>query len=311
MKKVFLLALFLFSSSLYAQETVTLFITDGNDDAYQLYRHPTWENPTGEMFVDAEKLFVGYSFPVGEMGISYHIGLRYQSVPIPQGSTIESTYIQFYSFEANDDTTGIIIYCEKNPDPLPFTGVEYNISDRETTNHDEFWVASEWQPFIPGPNQLTHNIRDIVQEVVDLETWVKNNPIVFLVKGTNPAFGEDYPKAACSWEYGGEFYAPVLTITYTAPASVEEEDLAKALSIFPNPVTDKFTLSFIDLKQGKYEISLYDLHGRIIHEINTGNLTYGNHQFDFSAAALNMQTGIYLIRVHCSQGDISRKIVVR
>jgi len=133
MKKFLLLVFFLSFGSLFAQETVTLYILDGNDDAYQLWRHPSWENPTGEMFVDAEKLFVGHSFPVGQFAIMYHIGLRYLSVPIPHGSTIESAFIQFYSYEANDDTTGIMVYCERNPNPLPFTSVEYNISDRETT----------------------------------------------------------------------------------------------------------------------------------------------------------------------------------
>ncbi len=308
MKKIILLTLFLFSTSLYAQETVTLYITDGNDDAYQLFRYPTWENPTGEMFVDAEKLFVGYTYPPE---VYYMIGLRYLSVPIPPGSTIESAYIQFYSYEASDDTTGISIFCEKNASPLPFTSVEYNISDRERTSNYEFWVASEWEAFIPGPNQRTHNIRDIVQKVVDMEDWVENNPMVFLVMGTTPTFGEDYPKAACSWEFGGEFYAPVLEITYTAPASVEEAELARAMNIFPNPMTNKFTLSFTELLEGEYNISIFDLHGRKIHEMNTGFLSDGDYKFDLSAAVLNMQTGIYLLTVHGSQGDISRKIIVR
>ncbi len=311
MKKFLLLVFFLSFGSLFAQETVTLYILDGNDDAYQLWRHPSWENPTGEMFVDAEKLFVGHSFPVGQFAIMYHIGLRYLSVPIPHGSTIVSAFIQFYSYEANDDTTGIMVYCERNPNPLPFTSVEYNISDRETTYHDEFWVAAEWQAFIPGPNQRTHDIKDIVQEVVDLETWVKNNPMVFLFKGTNPAFGEIYPKAACSWEYMGDMYAPVLTVIYNEPALIEEIDAAGAMNIFPNPVLNTFTVSFTELQAGHYEICMYDLTGQQACKVHEGKLEHGDHEFSLLATELNLQPGVYFVSLRGETGNMVRKIVVK
>lgn len=308
MKKLLILIFCISYGLLSAQETVDLYIVDGNDDAYQLFRFPGWENPTGEMFVEAEKLFVGYTW---NPAIYYSIGLRYQSVPIPPGSTIESAYIQFYSFDANDDTTGIRIYCQRDPNPLPFTSVAYNITDREKTIHDELWVASEWQAFIPGPNQRTHNVWDIVQEVVDMEGWEENNPMVFLIKGTTPGFGEDYPKAACSWEFGGEFYAPVLTITFTAPAAVDEQELAQALNIFPNPVSDIFTISLEELKEGNYNISLFDINGSKVLELNRGHLLPGDHQFRFSADDLNLNQGIYLLSLNSENVGISRKIIVR
>ncbi len=308
MKKLLILFFCFSFGFLNAQETVTLYIVDGNDDAYQLYRHPSWENPTGEMFVDAENLFMGHSW---DPTIFYQIGLRYQSVPIPPGSTIESAYIQFYSFEANNDTTGIRAYCERNVNPLPFTSVDYNISDRERTNHEEFWVSSEWQAFIPGPNQRTHNIWDIVQEVVDLDGWEENNAMVFLFKGTNPGFGEIYPKAACSWEFGGEFYAPVLTITYTAPAGVDEEQLAKSLQVFPNPVSDKFTVSLTDIEDGKYSLSIYDLQGKKVSQLYEGTLTHGDHKFDQSASNLHLQYGVYLLSIRGNQKEVCRKIIIQ
>lgn len=308
MKNIFLFLFGISFSFLSAQETIDLYILDGNDDAYQLYRDPAWENPTGEMFVDAMNLFMGHSWdPV----MYYQIGLRYQSVPIPPGSTIESAYIQFYSFEANNDTTGIRVYCERNVNPLPFTGVDYNISDRERTNHNEYWVASEWQAFIPGPNQRTHNILDIVQEIIDLDDWTENNPMVFLFKGTNPGFGEVYPKAACSWEFGGEFYAPVLTITFTAPAGLDEEQLAKFLQVFPNPVSDKFTISFEELKEGVYDISLFDLQGKQLHKIYDGWLSQGDHHFELSVADMNILQGIYLLNIRGNNHVVNRKIIIQ
>jgi len=305
MKRLLLLLIWFSFGSLYAQETVTLYILDGNDDAYQMFAWESW-GATGEMFIDSEKLFVGFTWPPDR---EYYIGLRYQNVLIPQGSTIESAYVQFYSYEANDDTTNIRVFCEKNANPLAFTSTDYNISDRQRTSHYEFWVASEWEPFLPGLNQRTHDIKSVFQEVVELEDWVANNPIVVLFLGSQGS--GNYPKAACSWEYGMEFYAPVLEITYTPPASVDEAELAKSMKIFPNPVSDKFTLSFTDLMEGEYDISIFDLQGRKTHEMNTGRLTSGDYEFELSARELNMHTGIYLMRVYGSQGEISRKIIVR
>ncbi len=307
MKKLLLLLICISFSFLNAQETINLYITDGNDDAYQLYNADVGWPPVGEMFVDAENLFMGHSW---EPGRYYKIGLRYQSVPIPQGSTIESAYIQFYAYEANSDTTGIKVSCEKNPNPLPFTSVDYNISDRENT-HSELWAVSEWQAFVPGPNQRTHNIKSIVQKVIDMEGWVKNNPMVFRFSGTSNYLDDDYPKAACSWEFGGEFYAPVLTITYTAPASVDEQELAKALNIFPNPVSDNFTISFDELKEGEYDISLFDLQGKQLHQIHDGWLSQGDHHFELSAMDINMPQGVYLLSISGNKHVINRKIIIQ
>ncbi len=306
MKKLLVLLVCILFGIMQAQETITLYITDGNDDAYQLYRDPAWEDPTGEMFVEAENLFVGYTFPPA---MYYHIGLRYQSVPIAPGSTIESAYIQFYAFEANDDTTGIRVRCELDPNPLPFSGVEYNISDRLTTNRSEFWAASEWQAFIPGPNQRTHDIRDVVQEVIDMEGWLKNNAMVFFFKGTNPGFGEDYPKAACSWEFGGEFYAPILTITYTEPAAVDEFGLDKSLKIFPNPVSENVNISFDDIQEGNYTFSIFDLQGKQLNQIYDGWLSRGKHHFESSAADLKVSKGVYLLCIRRGNHTVCRKII--
>lgn len=307
MKKLLLL-LCLSIGFLNAQETITLYITDGNDDAYQLWRDPSWSNPTGEMFVDADKLFVGHSWdPV----MYYQIGLRYESVPIPPKSEIQSVYIQFYSFEANNDTTGIRVYCERNANPLPFTSTDYNISDREKTNHNEYWVASEWQAFIPGPNQRTHNIRGIVQEVVDMDGWIENNSLVLLFKGTNPGFGEDYPKAACSWEFGGEFYAPVLTITYIPPTSINEYLFAKEISIYPNPVNNNFKVSCKELKKGKYNFCLYTIQGQRIHVIHDGYLKSGNYEFNLSKDALQLKAGVYFLIIESEKHSFSGKIIIQ
>jgi hypothetical protein len=292
-----------------AQETVTLFIEDGNDDAWQLFNDYT--TPTGEMFIDQEQLSLGFDIWGGSR--RHHIGLRYLNIPILPGSTITSAYIQFTSLNANPKSDKVYVRCEKNPSPSAFTTEDYNISSRVRTDTLVEWHIPEWQEFIPGPAQKTPNLKLIVQEAIDHPEWVENKPIVFLFLGLYIIYGPDtvLPRQACSWEYMGVMYAPFLTITYYEPALVEEINVASAMNIFPNPVLNTFTVSFTELPAGHYEICLYDLTGQQAYKVHEGQLDHGDHEFSLSAGELNLQAGVYFVSLSGEAGNMVRKIVVK
>jgi hypothetical protein len=305
MKKILTL-FFCFSFGLInAQQTIEIPIIDGNDDAYQQWNHIGTN--VGTMFMGTESLLMGFT---PEPHMFYYLGLRYQSVPIPPGSTIESAFIQFSPFEPSEETIVIDIYCENNANPPAFTNEDYNITDRPWNGYNSNWEVPEWD-WIPNDNSRTHNIKDLVQYVIDMEGWEKNNPIVFILKGNYPLNDEQFPKIAYSYEYAQEYYAPILTVTFTESAAVDEKELVKSLNISPNPVTDNFTVSLTDIKDGEYNISMYDLQGKRVYELHNGMLTQGDHQFALSASALNLEQGIYMLSIHSDFGNISRKIIVR
>ena len=305
MKKLLILFCCIASCCLYAQETIEIPIINGNDDAYEEYESDF--EPSGTMHLESQ-LYMGFT---EEPYMFYYIGIRYQSVPISPGATIESAFIQFCAYENSEETHSIYTFCEKNPNPPAFTTEEFNISNRETTSKYEIWGVSEWQAWIPNPNSKTHDIKSIVQEIIDMDGWQKNNPLVFIFKGSSPIHGELYPKVACSYEYGAEWYAPMLTITFTDAASVDEQNLFKALNIFPNPVSDKFNIFLKDVQEGEYNICLFDLQGREVTEIFNGHLTSGDQHFALSANELNLQQGIYILSISDLKTEVSRKIIVR
>ncbi len=80
-------------------------------------------------------------------------------------------------------------------------------------------------------------------------------------------------------------------------------------SVFPNPVTDIFTIDF-DLKQrSDISIAVYDMSGRMIEMLYKGLTEAGDQRFSFNKAAL--KPGVYSLSIQ-RDGDetISKKIVV-
>jgi len=312
--KTLLIILFCFSFGiLYPQETATLFIQDGNDDAYQYYYlYYGAADSVGDIFVDQEYLSMGFDAWIEDpVYLTHHIGLRFVNVPVPPGSIISSAAIQFTSFSANAKPDRVHIRGEKNPSPQSYVHEPFNITNRTRTDTFVRWEMPEWQAMIPGPAQKTPNLKYIIQELVDQPGWAVNKPMAFEIYGFYTLLTDTtLPRLACAWEYMGDMYAPILTIIYIEPSSIEEPEFAQSMRVFPNPVTDIFTLSFTELMEGKYDISLFDLQGRMICSLFSGNLTQGDIQFTFSSEEYNLQKGVYLLSVQNQVNRIHRKIIV-
>ncbi|HKR05847.1 MAG TPA: T9SS type A sorting domain-containing protein [Bacteroidia bacterium] len=93
------------------------------------------------------------------------------------------------------------------------------------------------------------------------------------------------------WEYG-----PVTT-------SVEENDISNDISIFPNPVNDKFFVRFKKNVSGQLTISLFDLNGRLI---KSQNLKLQGNEIEFSTSEI--KGGNYLLEIlNKSEAPLLRK----
>lgn len=296
-----------------AQETITLYIQDGNDDAFQkyyLYFEST--DSVGDIFVDKEYLEMGFNaWPEDPPFYTYHIGLRYVNVPIPLGSEIVSAHIQFTSYIANIKPDKVIIRGEKNPSPQSFADVDFNITNRQLTDSYIIWELEEWQAFIPGPAQKTPNLNEIVQEIIDQPDWAENKPMAFIIGGYYTLLSDTtMPRQATSYEFGGEFYAPILEIKYKKPALIHELSFARSVSIYPNPVSNKFTVSLTELQKGEYEISLHSIIGQKTHLFHKEFLSTENHELIFNKDELNLQPGVYIISIKNEKATFSQKMVI-
>ena len=86
--------------------------------------------------------------------------------------------------------------------------------------------------------------------------------------------------------------------------SIEEDELADAVSIFPNPAKDEFFIKnelFINLKKAV----IYDISGRLISEHDLSETSRIK-----SINVQNLAKGIYVINIHSNTASISKKLVL-
>lgn len=113
-----------------------------------------------------------------------YVGMRWTGVTIPQGSTIDSAKIQFQVDEADAAVALTVTFRGEDIDDAPtFTTTTSNLSDRTETTASINWAIPTWGTIgARGPDQLTSDLKTIVQEIVDRPGWVSGNDLVIMIK---------------------------------------------------------------------------------------------------------------------------------
>ncbi len=127
------------------------------------------------------------------------VGLRFTNMTIPQGSTINSAYVQFYSDDVAPGTNAtrtFLIQGQAGDNAATFTTATTNISSRSLTATSVGWPTSQWSAAAQGIEQRTPNIAAVVQEIVNRPNWQSGNSLALIV-GTLPrATGRSWSSTA-------------------------------------------------------------------------------------------------------------------
>lgn len=83
-----------------------------------------------------------------------------------------------------------------------------------------------------------------------------------------------------------------------------------AVSVFPNPASENFDLSFGLIKNSPVKIELFNAIGQAIHVLNIENYSSGNHKISFNKRDLNLASGIYQIHVSGNGFSVWDKVVI-
>lgn len=188
--------------------TVDVRVNSSSDDAEQ-------QNSNGVVVLnDADLDFFGET---NGGGTAYsNLGVRFNSLNIPQGATITNAYIEFTANNSATVSAGnptITIQGQNADNSATFTTAANNISGRTwLAGQDVSWNPTTWTQDVA---YQTPSLTNVVQSIVNRGGWTSGNSMAFRFTGASTILSY---REAESWD-GNNAAAPRLVVQYTVPAN--------------------------------------------------------------------------------------------
>ena len=177
--------------------TLNIRVSTGNDDAE--------ENAfSGDMYLSSSDL------ELVRDSSNQIVGIRFQNISIPQGSSITNAYIVFTVDEETSESTSLSIWGEKRSNTSIFSNSDDDISSRPKTDAEVTWNAVPTWGTVDeeGVAQQTPDLTAILQEIIDQPAWLSGNAMVFIFEGSGKRVARSYNNSASK--------APLLHVEYTS-----------------------------------------------------------------------------------------------
>ncbi|MBI3519319.1 MAG: T9SS type A sorting domain-containing protein [Bacteroidetes bacterium] len=98
-------------------------------------------------------------------------------------------------------------------------------------------------------------------------------------------------------------------VIYLMPTGIPQNHVLNQLSIYPNPTSEKATISIISSANESITYRLVDVQGKLIEE-KTVTLTSGISTLDINIDQLQLSKGIYFIKLLLAGKETTRKLIV-
>lgn len=182
----------------WAQTTVTEAIQQDTDDCGYISSFAT----------DQSYFFLG-----NYGGQANSMGLRFQTVAIPQGSTISSATVAIITDDTWADDIEVVCYAEDTADATTFSD-ETDFNNRTKTTASD---ATSWTTNVVAGDSVYLDCTDAVQEVINRGDWASGNDMVIIADDN----GSGYNEAISFHDYAYTNRIHSISITYTEAASGE------------------------------------------------------------------------------------------
>lgn len=104
------------------------------------------------------------------------------------------------------------------------------------------------------------------------------------------------------------FFIDNINIGNVIYSGIAENSLSlQSIDVIPNPVADNATLVIDAAQAATVEVKVYDIQGREVSTVYTGNISEGTREISFSTASLS--TGVYFVRVSDGHSSAQKKFV--
>ncbi|MCX6232839.1 MAG: T9SS type A sorting domain-containing protein [Bacteroidetes bacterium] len=87
-------------------------------------------------------------------------------------------------------------------------------------------------------------------------------------------------------------------------------NISESVKVFPNPVTNQFTISYNLTKPTDVNIQLFDLTGKEVKTIEKGMIDKGNYQQTYTIQDERLIRGIYFIKFQFNNSTYTKKLVI-
>ena len=137
------------------------------------------ENPSGNVSLTSSDL------ELTEDGRPQTIGLRFETVPVPQGGKVSGAYVQFQVDETTSAAAALQVCAQASDDAPRFKSAPFDISSREKTGSLVDWQPKAWNKAgDAGQDQRTPDLAPLLQEVFDRPGWKEGNAVAVVISGT-------------------------------------------------------------------------------------------------------------------------------
>ena len=128
-----------------------------------------------------------------------------------------NAYIQFTAENTNKEYTHVSIAGELNSNANPFEKSARNISSRIKTKHQVDWLPKPWTKIdAAGQAEATPDLKEIVQEIVNLNNWQFSNSMAFVLSGSGKRTAHGFNKSP--------YKTAILNVSYVVKGEYELPD---------------------------------------------------------------------------------------
>lgn len=316
MKKIFIIVLSVFTSSLFAQTTISIPIVHGDDDAEEAKSEIAGEEEVlGEMDLGSSDLELIFDHT------PQYVGLLFRDVQIIQGATITNAYVQFTVDAIKEGVTDaaltLQVYGAKEATVDAITEAPFSISSHPSTEAVVTWN--------PPPSvavgdateaERTPDISSIIAEIVALDGWVPGNNILIVVTGdANQTV--DMNREVESFD-GDPAGAPTLNVTGPeGQVTVEDEKLTPSNYMlsqnYPNPFNPITTINFSLPEATPVKLAVCNMLGQQVRVLVEKNFNAGSHQVKWDGRDMfgnSVVTGIYLYQIQAGDFSQTKKMLL-
>ncbi len=173
------------SNSLASSDTITINVLRAGGGTTRLLIPINLGSDDIEEKPDGKIVLGSMDLDLVASGGNQTVGMRFNNVTIPQGSTIIDAYIQFTASNARSTPTFLTLKGQAADNATTFLRAAHNLSSRSTTTASVSWSPVSWTTAgVAGVDQRTPDLTPIVQEIVNRANWTNSNSLAIIATGT-------------------------------------------------------------------------------------------------------------------------------